>query len=95
VRPKSPEELRAEFAATRTRIAAHVNEIEARLRTRVHTIAGAGNPPEVPGSPNLLDAVRLVNGLRGSAAAIVLAGAVAGFVAMRRWAPGRSGQPDA
>ena len=68
---QSPKDHRAAFDATRARITAQVDEIEARLRTRVH-------------DSGVLDSARLVNGLKGSAAVAVLAGAVAGFVAVRR-----------
>jgi len=95
VRPKSLVELRTDFATTRARIATRVNEIEGRLRTQVHTVLATDHPPELSDTMSLLDAVRLVHGLKGSAAVVVLAGAVAGFVAMRRWAPRRSGEPDA
>ncbi len=86
VRTQSLVELRAEFDTTRARIATQVNEIEARLRTQVHDVVGTEHPPDLPNSPSLLDVVRLVNGLKGSTAVVVLAGAVAGFVAMRGWA---------
>jgi hypothetical protein len=85
VRSKSLVELRTEFDNTRARIAANVNEIDARLRTRIHTVVGTQHPVEPSDAASLLDVVRLVNGLKGSAAVVVLAGAVAGFVAMRRW----------
>lgn len=66
VTSKSLAELRTEFATTRNRITAQVNEIEARLRAP-------------------LDQVRYVNGLKGSAALALVAGAVAGFVTVRGW----------
>jgi len=95
VKPKSLVELRTDFDTTRARIATRVNEIEGRLRTQVDTVLAADHPPERSDSMSLLDAVRLVNRLKGSAAVVVLAGAVVGFVAMRRWAPRRSVEPNA
>jgi hypothetical protein len=83
VSAKSLAELRTEFDTTRARIAAHVNEIDARLRTQVHTVVGTQHPVGLSDAASLLDVVRLVNGLKGSAAVVALAGAVAGFVAMR------------
>ena len=94
VRSKSLVELRTEFDTTRARIAAHVNEIDARLRTQVHTVVGNEHSLDLSDAASLLDVVRLVNRLKGSAAVVVLAGAVAGFVAMRRWAPRRSSKSD-
>jgi hypothetical protein len=94
VRSKSLVELRTEFDDTRARIAARVNEIDARLRTQVHTVVGTQHPAGLSDAASLLDVVRLVNGLKGSAAVVALAGAVAGFVVMRRWAPRRSSEPD-
>jgi len=91
---KSPAELRTGFDTTRARITTHVNEIEGRLRAHAHSILGEPLP-EPPPSMNLLDAVRLVNGLKGAPAVAVVAGAIAGFVTMRRWAPRRSNRPDA
>jgi len=84
VRSKSLVELRTEFDTTRARIAAHVNEIDARLRTQVHTVVGTEHPLDLSDAASLLDVARLVNGLKGSSAIVVLVGAVAGFIAMRR-----------
>lgn len=94
VTTKSLAERRTEFDATRARITAEVDELERRLRTQVHTAIGPGYP-EPSASMNVLDAARLINGLKGSAAVFALLGAVAGFAAIRRWGPRRSRERDA
>ena len=92
MKPPSPAELRTEFDATRARIAADVNEIEGRLRTRVNSALDVESLPDTSSSLNLLEAMRLLPRLKGSTALAAFAGAAAGFVAMRRWGPRQMGR---
>ena len=93
MKSRSAAELRAEFDATRARIAAQVDEIEARVRRPFAGIVGETSSSDLRDSPGSLDLVRLLSGLKGSTA-IALVGAVAGFAAMRRWSAQRLGKPD-
>ena len=68
---RSPADLRAEFRETCARITGNVNDLEARARTQVGAVA---------------DSRRVANVLKGSGVKpLLVAGAAAGFIAMRWW----------
>jgi len=88
----SPKQLREACATTRARIAAHVDEVEARLRERIEAVVGTNpNPPSaVSVKPGLLDLVRALHRLTGSGMTAMLVGAAVGYVALRPWTSRRS-----
>ena len=89
VRPASAVELRAECDATRARITRHVAEVESRLRAQVQSVIGSGQAPADSDTTGHLNVARLMSGLKSPGTMAMVVGAVVGYIAMRRWAPGR------
>ena len=85
----SPRQLRDACAATRARITAQVDEVEARLRTRIRTVVGTTAQDTGPARMGSLELLQAMNRVTGPAMTAMLLGAAIGYGAMRRFGPGR------
>jgi hypothetical protein len=88
----SPAELRVAFRETCARITESVNDVEAGIRTGLETV----KPPRRTDSAGTIsDLWRLAAVLRGSGVKpMLIAGAAAGYFAMRRWRGGVLGDGE-
>ena len=86
---RSPADIRAEFRETCARITGNVNELESRVRAPFEAVA---HPRRSESTGTISELGRITGALKASGAKpLLVAGAAAGFIAMRWWSRERRG----